>query len=60
MSNIPSKEGGLSLAAPNVNTQDLFDNHRQTAATGNTPEDQVRKNMCDIVHDFNSDICWGL
>lgn len=42
MSDSPGEEGGLSEAAPNVNTQDLFDNRTQTAATGNTPEDQVR------------------
>ncbi|KAM9360238.1 triacylglycerol hydrolase DDHD2 [Symphorus nematophorus] len=41
MSNSPGEEGGLSQAAPNVNTQDLFDNPAQTAATGNTPVDQV-------------------
>ncbi|KAG8012066.1 Phospholipase DDHD2 [Nibea albiflora] len=39
MSYNPSKEGGLSQAAPNINSQDLFDN--STAATGSTPGDQV-------------------
>ncbi|KAE8292245.1 Phospholipase DDHD2 [Larimichthys crocea] len=37
MSYSPSKEGGLSQAAPNINSQDLT----RTAATGSTPEDQV-------------------
>ncbi len=46
MSHSPGKKGGLSQAAPNVNSQDLFDNPTQTAATGNTPEDQVRVLMC--------------
>ncbi|XP_034397068.1 phospholipase DDHD2 isoform X2 [Cyclopterus lumpus] len=41
MSHSPGEEGGLSPAAPNVNTQDLFDNPTQTVATENTPEDQV-------------------
>ncbi|XP_076587418.1 triacylglycerol hydrolase DDHD2 isoform X4 [Chaetodon auriga] len=41
MPNSPGEEGGLSQAAPNVNTQDLFDNPTQTVAKGNTPEDQV-------------------
>ena len=42
MSNSPCEEGGLSQAAPNVNTQDLFENPTQTTATEKTPEDQVR------------------
>ncbi|TKS78789.1 Phospholipase DDHD2 [Collichthys lucidus] len=37
MSYSPSKEGGLSQAAPNINSQDLT----RTAAKGSTPEDQV-------------------
>ncbi|XP_036952793.1 phospholipase DDHD2-like isoform X1 [Acanthopagrus latus] len=41
MSNSPCEEGGLSQAAPNVNTQDLFENPTQTTATEKTPEDQV-------------------
>ncbi|XP_070820947.1 triacylglycerol hydrolase DDHD2 isoform X5 [Chaetodon trifascialis] len=41
MPNSPGEEGGLSQAAPNVSTQDLFDNPTQTVAKGNTPEDQV-------------------
>ncbi|XP_022613637.1 phospholipase DDHD2 isoform X2 [Seriola dumerili] len=41
MSFSPGEEGGLSQAAPNVNTEDLFDNPTQTVATGKTPEDQV-------------------
>nr|XP_046243238.1 phospholipase DDHD2 isoform X2 [Scatophagus argus] len=41
MSDCPGEEGGLTQAAPNVNTQDLFDNPTQTAVTVNTPEDQV-------------------
>ncbi|XP_018525046.1 phospholipase DDHD2 isoform X1 [Lates calcarifer] len=41
MSFSPGEEGGLSEAAPNVNTQDLFDNPSQTLAPGNTSEDQV-------------------
>ncbi|XP_071338915.1 triacylglycerol hydrolase DDHD2 isoform X3 [Trachinotus anak] len=41
MSFSPGEEGGLSQAAPNVNTEDLFDSPTQTVATGNTPEDQV-------------------
>lgn len=56
MSNSSRKEGGLSLTAPNVNTQGLVDNPIQGAARGNTPEDQVRRNMCDIVH---GGICQG-
>lgn len=50
MSNSSSKEGGLSQTPPNVNTQVLVDNPIQVAATGDTPEHQVRRNMCDIVH----------
>ncbi|XP_044052749.1 phospholipase DDHD2 isoform X3 [Siniperca chuatsi] len=41
MSYSPGEEGGLSQAAPNVNTQDLSDSPTQTAATGSTPEDQL-------------------
>lgn len=41
MSHSPGEEGGLSQAAPNTNTQALFDSTTQTVATGNTPEDQV-------------------
>lgn len=41
MSHSPGEEGGLSKAAPNVNTKDLFDNPTQTVATGSTPGDQV-------------------
>ncbi|XP_033476018.1 triacylglycerol hydrolase DDHD2 isoform X3 [Epinephelus lanceolatus] len=41
MSNSPGEEGGLSQAAPNVNTQDQFDNPTQTVVTGNTPADQL-------------------
>lgn len=41
MSYSPGEEGGLSQTAPNVNTQDQFDNPTQTVATGNTPADQV-------------------
>ncbi|XP_040898862.1 phospholipase DDHD2 isoform X2 [Toxotes jaculatrix] len=41
MSFSPGEEGGLSQAAPNVNSQDLFDKPAQTAATGSTSEDQV-------------------
>lgn len=41
MSYSPGKEGGLSQAAPDVDTQDLFDNPTQTAATLNPPEDQL-------------------
>lgn len=42
MSSTPGEEGGLFQAAPNINTQDLFDSPAHTVATGNTPEDQVR------------------
>lgn len=42
MSFTPGEEGGLTQDAPNVNTQDLFDNPTQTVTTGNTSEDQVR------------------
>ncbi|XP_075955116.1 triacylglycerol hydrolase DDHD2 isoform X1 [Anarhichas minor] len=42
MSDSPGAEGGLSQAAPNVNTRDLIDNPTQTVATENKPEDQVR------------------
>lgn len=41
MSVSQAEEGGLSQAAPNDNSQDLFDNPAQAVATGNTPEDQV-------------------
>ncbi|XP_068559613.1 phospholipase DDHD2 isoform X2 [Cebidichthys violaceus] len=41
MSHSPGEEGGLSQAAPKVNTRDLFDNPTETVATENTPEDQV-------------------
>ncbi|XP_059193773.1 phospholipase DDHD2 isoform X2 [Centropristis striata] len=41
MSHSPGEEGGLSQAAPNVNTQDKFDNPTQTLATENTPGEQV-------------------
>ncbi|XP_026199478.1 phospholipase DDHD2 isoform X2 [Anabas testudineus] len=41
MSFTPGEEGGLSQAAPDVNTQDLFDCPTQTVTAGNTPEDQV-------------------
>lgn len=49
MSNTPGEKGGLPQAAPNIDTQDLFDNPCQTAATGNTPEDQVRLHLCCCV-----------
>ncbi|XP_041855909.1 phospholipase DDHD2 isoform X2 [Melanotaenia boesemani] len=35
------EKGGLSQAAPNDNTQDLFDNPTHSVATGNIPEEQV-------------------
>ncbi|XP_068422540.1 phospholipase DDHD2 isoform X2 [Clinocottus analis] len=41
MSHSPGEEGGLAPAAPNVNTQDLFDNPSKPVATEKTPEDQV-------------------
>lgn len=41
MSGSPTEEGGLSLAAPVLNT----DNSSQTTATGNTPEDQVSEHV---------------
>ncbi|TNN54978.1 Phospholipase DDHD2 [Liparis tanakae] len=40
MSHSPGEEGGPSQDAPNVNTQELFDNPTQAAAAENTPEDQ--------------------
>lgn len=45
MSYSPSEDGGPSPAAPNVNSQDLSDNPNQTAATRNTPEDQVTEHL---------------
>ncbi|XP_051278798.1 phospholipase DDHD2 isoform X1 [Dicentrarchus labrax] len=42
MSHSPGEEGGLSQAAPKVNTQEQLDDPNQAAATGTTPEDQVR------------------
>ncbi|MEQ2187939.1 hypothetical protein GOODEAATRI_009917, partial [Goodea atripinnis] len=41
MSSSQGDRGGLSQAAQNDNTQDVFDNPNQTAATCNTPEAQV-------------------
>ncbi|KAK5604153.1 Phospholipase ddhd2 [Crenichthys baileyi] len=41
MSSSQGGSGGLSQAAQNDNTQDVFDNPSQTAATCNTPEAQV-------------------
>ncbi|XP_054466281.1 phospholipase DDHD2 isoform X3 [Anoplopoma fimbria] len=40
MPHSPCEKGGPPQAAPNVNTQDLFDNPTKTAE--NTPEDQVK------------------
>lgn len=42
MSHSPGEEGGPSEDAPNVDTQEQFDNPTQTVAAENTPEDQVR------------------
>lgn len=41
MSDGPGEGGGLSRAAPNVNTEDPFENPTQAAARGSTPEQQV-------------------
>ncbi|XP_056275751.1 phospholipase DDHD2 isoform X2 [Pseudoliparis swirei] len=40
MSHSPGEEGGPSQDAPNVDTQEQFDNPTQTVAAENTPEDQ--------------------
>ncbi|XP_008280236.1 phospholipase DDHD2 isoform X2 [Stegastes partitus] len=42
MSFSQGEKGGLSQAAPNDNTQDLFDSPTQTVAAEKTPEDQVK------------------
>lgn len=58
MSHSPGEEGGLSQAAPNVNTQDLFDNPTETVATGSTPADQVGEGACVIsVYGCNRQCC---
>ncbi|XP_029916159.1 phospholipase DDHD2 isoform X2 [Myripristis murdjan] len=41
MSHSPGEEGGLSQAAPTVNTEDLLNSPSQALACGNTPEEQV-------------------
>lgn len=42
MSSSPNDQGGLSQAASNENTQDLFGKPTQPGAKANTPEEQVR------------------